>query len=397
MQSVMNMLDPRYLMGVLAERQDFGAERPKYIGETLLPARNVPEQTVLWETVRRENRLAGVYSSRGKAIPGDEIGFSTKLANLVWIKAAKFLDNDIVMKIRHPGNIPVWKSGGESPIATSAATEISMKMSEYLTFIDDQMAAQKEYFAIGAALGHLVWPPRDENGLPITPAMPEWNKDEKLDVTWPFVEKFKQNIWELEGVPAKTGLADRAGTGYAWTDKVNADPRYDLEVIADMMLELKGVDAEGATIIMSRKVLSYMAFLANIQNWITGKNYEANGASGFADVNRVKSSLETMFGYKIQLYDAKWTYLDGVDEKGKDVIKSVRFLPANKIIIIPPGESIGVMGQAPQETQKGDYTNDATIYVKRGDVPPYDREMGISQICFPLLTDPEGIAVFNVF
>lgn len=397
MQSVMNMLDPRYLMGVLAERQDFGAERPKYIGGTLLPARNVPEQTVLWETVRRENRLAGVYSSRGKAIPGDEIGFSTKFANLVWIKAAKFLDNDIVMKIRHPGNIPVWKSGGESPIATSAATEISMKMSEYLTFIDDQMAAQKEYFAIGAALGHLVWPPRDENGLPITPAMPEWNKDEKLDVTWPFVEKFKQNIWELEGVPAKTGLADRAGTGYAWTDKVNADPRYDLEVIADMMLELKGVDAEGATIIMSRKVLSYMAFLANIQNWITGKNYEANGASGFADVNRVKSSLETMFGYKIQLYDAKWTYLDGVDEKGKDVIKSVRFLPANKIIIIPPGESIGVMGQAPQETQKGDYTNDATIYVKRGDVPPYDREMGISQICFPLLTDPEGIAVFNVF
>lgn len=67
----LNLLEPQYLMGLLAERQDFGLERPKYIGNKYFLRRNFPEQTVLWETIQRENRLAGVYSSKGKAVPGD--------------------------------------------------------------------------------------------------------------------------------------------------------------------------------------------------------------------------------------------------------------------------------------------------------------------------------------
>jgi hypothetical protein len=171
-----------------------------------------------------------------------------------------------------------------------------------------------------------------------------------------------------------------------------------LEVIADMMLELKGVDAEGATLIMSRKALSHMAFLANIQRWITGTNYEQGpGVLGFADVERIKGTIQTMFGYNIRLYDAKWSYLDGLNPDGSEIIRSVRFLPANKMIVIPPGERIGTMAQAPHETQSGDYVWGKTVYVKRDDVEPYERQMGISNVIWPLLQDPEGIGVFTLW
>src|SRR3989337_565199 len=136
-ESGMHMLDPQYLMGVLAERQDFGLERPKYIGSRFFPMQNVPEQTVLWETIRIENRLAGVYSSRGKAMPGDDIGFKTKFANLVWIKAAKTLDTDLVQKIRDPGMINIYKAGGPLPFAVQGiADRVTAKMNRYLAYID---------------------------------------------------------------------------------------------------------------------------------------------------------------------------------------------------------------------------------------------------------------------
>ena len=80
--NVMNMMDPQFLMGVLEERQDFGAERSKYIGDRFLPAQDVPEQTVLWETVRRENRLAGVYSSKLKLFRAMKSGLKRNL--LTW-------------------------------------------------------------------------------------------------------------------------------------------------------------------------------------------------------------------------------------------------------------------------------------------------------------------------
>jgi len=270
-------------------------------------------------------------------------------------------------------------------------------MREYLTFIDDQLAAQEEYMALQAMQGSYRWPPLGYDGAPVSTPMPEWNADEKIEIDFPFHDKFVQNIWELDGVPASVGGVNRVGTQKRWTDS-DADPRYDLEVIADMMLDEKGVDAEGATLIMSRKVLSYIGFLASVQRWITGVNYEQSaGVQDFADLERVKTWIKTAFGYNIKLYDAKWTYLDGTNADGSENIRSVRFLPANKMIVIPPGETVGVMAQAPHETQDGGFVHGKTVYVKRQDVEPYEREMGVSNVCWPLLTDPEGIGVFTLW
>lgn len=395
----LNLLEPQYLMGLLAERQDFGLERPKYIGNKYFLRRNFPEQTVLWETVQRENRLAGVYSAKGKAIPGDDIGFGSAFAKLVWIKAAKYLDPDIVTKIKDPGMVAVYKEGGSAFTIQSIADRVAAKVRKYLTFIDDQLAAQEEYFATQAMQGELNWPPLGANGQPLSASVlaanPEWNKDEQIHITWPFVAKFKQDIKNLAGVPAITGATDRAGSGL-WWNEANANPRHDLEVIADMMLELKGVDPENATLIMSRKVLSYMAELANIQRWVVGVNYEAVNAGMAADIFKLKEKIQTMFGYDIQLYDAKWTYLDGKDADGKDIVRSVRFLPEWRMLVVPKGEEFGVMAQAPHENQANDWVYGPSVWVYTDPRPPREREMGIDNICFPLLQQPEGVGVFKV-
>lgn len=392
---VLNLLEPRYLMGLIADRQDFGLERQKYIGKSYFPRKNFPEQTVLWETIQRENRLAGIFSSKGKAIPGDDLGFGQAFAKLVWIKAAKYLDPDIVSKIKAPGMVAVYKAGESAFPIMGMADRVAAKVKEYLEFIDDQLAAQEEYFALQAMQGELNWPPLGEDGKPLGVVMPEWNADEKLNIKWPFVEKFQQDISTLKGVPALAGQTDRAGTGYYWNN-ASANPRHDLEVIADMMLELKSVDAENADLIMSRKVLSYMAELANIQRWIVGVNYESVNAGMAADIAKVKEKIKTMFGYEIKLYDAKWTYLNGVDSTGKEIVKSVRFLPPWRMLVVPRGETFGVMAQAPHEDQNNNWVYGPNVWVYTDPRPPREREMGIENICFPLMQQPEGVGVFQV-
>jgi len=398
--NILSFLDPQYLMGVIAERQDFGAERGKYIGTELFPRRNFPEQTVAWETQRRENRLAGIYTAKGKPVPGDDIGFKTYFENMLWIKAGKYLDPDIVNKIRDPGMVAMYKSGGQAPFAVQGIAErVAAKMNQYLTFIDDQIAAQEEYFAIKALTNEFRWPPLGYDGQPIDNVNynPEWNHEGgKLEVEWPFHEKFVQNIWELEGVPASVGGTNRDGTQIRWTED-GADPRYDLEVIADMMLEEKGVDADGATLLMSRKALSYIAFLASVQRWLIPTTDIGQGDRMFADVNRVKEWIQSAFGFRIRLYDAKWTYLDGFNDDGSEIIRSVRFMPANKMVVIPPGETVGVMAQAPHETQGGDYVWGKTISVKRQDEEPYERWMSMSNLCWPLMTSPDALGVFTLW
>lgn len=390
----MNFLDPQFLMGVLEERQDFGAERGKYIGQRFFPKQNFPEQTVLWETIKKENRLAGVYSARGKAVPGDDIGFATHFANLVWIKAAKFLDPDTVQKIRDPGMVAVYKAGQSAFTVQGIYERIQQKMRMYLEFVDDQIAAQEEYFAMQAMQGTLVWPPRNDAGVPITPAMPEWNINEKIEITWPFTTKFVQNISTLAGVPLKTGLADRTGGGYAWNN-ASANPVKDFEVIGDMLMELKGVDIDGATAIMSRKALSYIAELESVQRWLRGTNYDRGDV--YADNKMLKEKVKSMFGLSIETYDAKWTYVNGYDADGLEVVQSVRFLPADKMIIVPRGEKIGVLAQAPHETQQGQYVHGKVVHVHRDEKEPHTRELSASNVVFPLLQQPEAIGVFTVF
>lgn len=406
-ESGMHMLDPQYLMGVLVERQDFGLERPKYIGSRFFPVQSVPEQTVLWETIRIENRLAGVYSSRGKAMPGDDIGFKTKFANLVWIKAAKTLDTDLVQKIRDPGMINIYKAGGPLPFAVQGiADRVTAKMNRYLAYIDDQMAAQKEYFAIKAMLGHLHWPPLGSDNLPIALPMPEWNAGQEIDMRWPFTDDFQyhRDRVDANGDPAPrtvadlTGVNGDAGAGFLW-NHASANPLVDMEVLGAMMEDTKGVNPDNATMIMSRLVVSRLVRNPVMQNWLLGRTFSTVGGwEGAASLPVLKEKIKSSFGFNIETYDAKWTYIDFANPlaDGSENIKTVRFLPVGRVVVVPQSEKIGVMAQAPHENQTGDFVYGDVVHVHRDEKEPHDREMSISNVCWPLSQLPEGISVIDV-
>lgn len=396
------LLEPRYLTGLVQERSPISTnESAKYIGSRLFPQRNHPERTILWDSVKGpENRLAGLFSERGRAVPGDDLAFITYFEKMVWIQAAKYIDTDTLMHMRDPGMTALYNDAGAPANIRAQAQRIQDKMREYLMFMDNQIRAQKEYFAIKAALGELRWPPLGADGMPISSVMPEWNAEGgRMNITFPKYDKFFQNVWELEGVPLRPGLDNRTGDGKKWTeDDVNYP--LQLEIIAEMMLELRGIDANSSVMYMSRKLINRMAMSGGVQRWLGIPSAISDPANTnsyqYADPNIIKERLTSMFGWEIVPYDAMWTYISGTEDDGTEAIKPVRFLPENKILITPQ-QPIGEMAHAQHETQDGNWIWGPAVHMKRRDMPPYDYEMLEDDICWPIIKNPDSRAVFTVF
>ncbi len=400
MASIDVLLEPRYLTGVVQERSPISTdESSKYIGGRLFPQENYPETTIVWDSVKGpENRLAGVFAERGRAVPGDDLSFTTYFEKMIWIQAAKYLDTDTLMHLRDPGMLALYKNSDSPKVIKNKAQRIQNKIKEYLVFIDNQIRAQKEYFAIKAALGELRWPPLGADGMPISSVMPEWNAEGgNMTIEFPKYSKFFQNVWELEGTPLREGLDNRSGDGKKWTDE-DVDIRLHLEIIAEMMYDLRGIDPTNATMYLSRKILNRIAFSAGVERWLGVPSTGAvnNNSYGYADVNRVKESIKSMFGWTIESYDAMWTYISGTEDDGTEAIKPVRFLPENKVLIVP-NAPIGEMAHAQHETQEGNWIHGPAVHMKRADMPPYDYEMIEDDICWPVIKYPDSRGVFTVF
>lgn len=384
-------------MGAIQERPERNAIRMGYIGDTLFPRKDVPERRLMWDTLVSENNLAGFYSVKGQAVPGSDLMFATHFADLIDIKASRYLDADLVSKLRDPGMPAVIKNAGDSNTIRGIVERVNSHVRDNLAWCDDAVDAQMEYMALQAIRGQIVWPPRDADGASISDAMPHWNPEMELSVDMGLKSEFTQDASTLSGYKSRTG------GGAAWTD-ASADPIKDLEVIAEYMVEETGIDPYGARIIMSRSTLSRIAFLPNVLRWITGAysgtaNVEpnANPAMGYADVNTVKNFIQTRLGYEIQLYDAQWTYRTLNKTTGVETVKRVKFLPEGKIVILPRGFEIGYMAQAPHETQAGTWVTGKAPWVWQSDKPPIQREMGVNVVAFPIVTRTNEIFNLDVY
>lgn len=384
-----DMLHPTFLAGVIQERPDRNAIRQSYIGERFLPMREVPERRLMWDSLVAENNLAGFYSAKGHAIPGDDVMFKTHFANLVDVKAARYLDPDIVGKIRDAGMTNVIKNAGDSFTIKGIQQRIQNHVRENLAWCDDAVDAQMEYMAIGALTGQIVWPPKDANGNAIAAPMPHWNAEEMMSVTFPLLSTFKQNASTL------AGYKSRPGAGVAWNNS-GANMILDLEVIAELMVETKGIDPSNAMIVMSRSTLSRQAFNTNVLYWVAGKNYEAPDGRRFADVDEVKNFIKTRLGYEIMTYDAQWTYRTH-NTGAAPTINRVKFLEEGKVLIFPRDSRPGYMAVAPHETQDGSYRTGKIPWVYREPIPPYERQMGVAVVGFPILERPEEHFVLNAY
>lgn len=397
-----DMLSPTFLMGAIETRPDRNAIRQSYIGDTLFPRREVPERRLMWDSMVSENNLAGFYSPKGNAVPGSDLMFATHFADLVDIKASRYLDADILMNVRDAGFPAVVKNAGDSFAVRTIEQRVRQHISESLAWCEDAVDAQLEYMAVQAMTGSITWPPKDANGNTITDPMPHWNPQEELTVTFPLQASFVQDASTL------TGYNSRVGGGAAWNDpNNNPDPILDLEVIAELMVEETGINPYGARIIMSRSTLSQIAFLPNVLRWLVGYTpvggtggssaLFAQGAPQYADVQSVKNFIQTRIGYDIVLYDAQWTYRTLNTTTGVEEVHRVKFLPEGKIIIIPKDANPGFMAVAPHEIPGRGFVSGKAPWYWESDKPPVIREMGVNVVAFPVLVYTNEIFVLDTY
>lgn len=389
-----DMLSPTFLMGAIQERPSRNSIKQNYIGERLFPRKDVPERRLMWDSMVSENNLAGFYAPKGSAIPGSDLMFATHFADLVDIKASRYLDADLIAKVRDPGMPAVIKAAGDSFTVRGIMERVNAHVRDNLAWCDDAVDAQLEYMALGAITGTINWPPRDANGVAIPDNMPHWNPEMTLAVTFPLRSEFMQDASTLTGYKARTG------GGFAWTN-ANADPIKDLEVIAEFMVEQVGIDPFGAQVIMSRSTLSRIAFLPNILRWLTGATsasvLNAESTPQYADISVLKNFIQTRLGYDIVLYDAQWTYRTLNKTTGVETVNRVKFLQEGKVIILPKGFELGFMAMAPHETQAGNWVTGKSAWYWQSDKPPIMREMGVNIVSFPVINYPDEIFNLNVY
>jgi len=375
-----NPLDRSFLMDVIQSRPDERAIRRNYIGQTLLPKKDVFEYELNWDVMQAENGLAGVYALNGRPVPGSDKLFSQMFARVQNIMASRILDPYAIMTIRDIGTV-----GVTSRAEKSARTRAMREVRDKIEWCDDRIDSTLEYFVMQAMQGQIVWPPVDSTGATITELAPEWG-EASFTLVFPFRSTFKQSASTLSGYNA------RAGGGAAWDDPAS-DPMLDLEVISELIWKTTGLSARGSTIICSESVWSRMVtnttVLARLAATETGIR--------FLNVGNLKDFLANDLGFKFMPYDAMWTYRTSVDSGDGPTINSVPFLADGQVLILPPAEKFGDLAFAPVAGPDGIYENGKLPYSYTQPIPPFHSELGIQTIAFPMLTAAGSIFVLDAW
>lgn len=374
-----DMLHRTYLMGLINERPDMSKDgyRQKYIGKSLMGWKEVPERRMLWDIRYSENPLAGIYGPKGEAIPFDNMLFSSMMADLVDVKAKKLIDPQIVTLIRSAGEITMYTGGSPGGWASAMRSRVQEEVTKAVAECDDYVDSTYEYLAVRSLLGLIEWPPRDPDGniIPVMP--PHWNHEFKITFPYPFRAGMNQTVTTM------TGFKGRTGAGLYW-DQTNSDPIDDLELINEYAAETYGIELRGGTIYMASSVLGMLAKRSTILQWIVGTNKEQPGARQYVDQEEIRSLVKTRLGWNIQTYDAHWTYRVHVDGT-KPVVNRVRFMPRNKIIIVPPGGLPNAfMGTAPILDENGNWVYGKMPWSYTQPKPNYEIEVGLNCVMWPV-------------
>ena len=372
-----NPLTPAYLLGAINKRPT-SYTRQGYMGRKLLPEQAVYEYELTWDAIKAENQLAGVYTFAGKPVPGSDMLFEQMFADVVNLMAMRVIDPETVMKLREPGQPNISTSD------RGAQMKAKRKYTEYVNWCDDRIEALVEYLIMSAMQGQVNWPPAQI-------ATANWEPqfgDAIFNITYPFrtSPSFKQNATTLSGYDS------RSGGGVAW-NAAAADPFLDLEVIAELIAETTGLSARNSTILCSTGVLSYLTQNTKFLNRIAGTDRGID----FLNVQLIKDFIRDRIGYKFVEYDAQYTYRTNVGSTDGPTITALRFLPRGRCLILPPGEDFGFFATAPHAGPDRSYKPGKYTWVYDEPTPPFETQLGIGQIGWPVLQRADSIFVFDAW
>jgi hypothetical protein len=371
-----NPLSRIYLDGVITTRPDHAAWRSQYIGDSLFPIKEVPAYKLAWDEIQSENNLGGFYAINGRPIPGSDMKFKEHFQELTNVMSARVMEPQDVMYLREPGE-PTPGTASYNMKAQAQA-----KITKFIGDCDNEVDAMVEYMRLGALQGSIVWPPKDAAGNAIAVPMPQWG-DIQMTINFPIRSTFNQDGTTL------VGYSSRNGTQVAWSDAANSNPIYDLEVIAELIMETIGVDAHGSRIIMGGGLLSRLAFNESIISWVKGLE---SGVKYIA-VEELKGFIKTKIGYTIQEYNARWTYRTNHHSNEGPTVNSVPFLGRNRMIILPPGVDLGYTASGP--SPDGEYRSGKYSWVAQDKEPPWETRIGEGHVCFPVFKAADSVFLFD--
>ena len=374
-----NPLSLKFVTGVVEERPDEAKWKSQYVGTNIVPERPVGGYELTWDVIQSENGLAGIYAINGRPVPGSDMLFEQKYAEMQNVMASRVLHPTDVAYLREAGELAITKSG-------KALAEASQrKMRKAVEWCDDTVDATVEYMIMRALQGSITWPPLDATGTPIATLMPEWG-DISIQINYPLRAAFNQAATTL------SVYQSRAGGGAVWTDMVNSNPILDLEVIAHHIIELTGLDAHNSTLVMPGEIMSYLGTNEEIVSWVKGTE---KGTGGLIAVEEMKEYIKTKIGYNIVLYNARWTYRTGSDAATGPTVNSIPFLDRGNILIIPKNADPGYLAKAP--SPDGKWKPGKYKWFVQEEEPPYENRLGVGQVCLPVPEHWDSIYVFDAF
>jgi len=339
-------------------------------------------RNILMERGRGQNQLAGLSSPEGQALPRPKVSGDTFLSTLMDVKSYALVKPDIVQADLQLGELAVARATG-----TSVARQMESKVTDYIT---NEMAENEdvvdnmlEYLAVGALKNAVTWPPVTNAGAAITPAPRYWGSE--IAGTWNvgLAAELNQVITSLVDNAGSAATADQRKV---WSD-ASADIIGALDVVDQICRQNHAFTIRGGQIICRSTLMKHLIKNTAILNLLRGDTHEQPGASGFITTKQLEDWFATGLDYKFRFYDTFWTY-EALTKNADYTPSVVYYLNENEIIFIPPQGISGWMGTAPLETEDGSYNEGGPMpWLYRRPKPPYEREMGVHTVAWPVFAD----------
>jgi hypothetical protein len=392
-----NPLSTQFMEQVVALRPTKKAIKEGYIGERYLPFRDIDDYVAIWDATRAENPMAGFFALEDMPRPGQDLDFETFKSDVMHSSAMRTLTAKDIQGFRQPGESHLRYGTGFG--ADYFRKKNARKVAELTAWCDDALDTQIEYLRIQSLLGRITWPPVDAAGSAIAAAaLPVHWGDIKVNFPIPFLagdgtfNGFSQAATTLAsgitgGISAQ-GIAWTTDTGTAAS---SGNMIRDLEVIGQLMLERQGISPDRLEILCSRSILSQAAFNTNMLNWVLGDNKEKPDRPQVA-ISDIKDFVKTKFGWTFGLYDAQWTYVaQNTYGNNKPTVNRVRFLPADKVLILPRPEisEMGVMATAPSPGPSRQWKHGKYFWMKVLEEPPWTTKMGMGMYVWPMISQTD--------
>lgn len=285
---------------------------------------------------------------------------------------------------------------GVGPAADDYRRKDADKIAEFTRMMNEAMVNVLEILQMHSLYGQIYWPPLDENGAVIPAAnLPLSMGRMKLNHVVPFLAAaggsggFHQAASALLGInggPTGHNIAwNVADTNVVATD---ANPIYDMSIIADLMDDRMNLSSDQLTMITSKRVIHYMHRNVNIMDYILGTTRDRT----FLNVNEVRDFFATQFGFTIEYYQSKWEYVDqDALADNKPPINQVPFLPYGTVLIVPNPEiqDLGVTATCPAPGPAHNWRDGKYFWIERDEKPPWKTDMGIGAFYWPLIFDTD--------